>query len=386
MARLVFRLLDALGFSAQRPKPAAQRSRRRNALGLTQCGELLELRSLLSATPVVGTPVAVNGFENAPLANVTVATFTQGNGGAPVSNFLTMIFWGDGTSSAGSVIAANGMYAVVGSHTYTDVSQTPIIVGIEDATTPTNFTDVSDRTDIAPLLPNGTQGTPDQLFVYEALKTTLERPISMDEINYWTAQYEKNHSDPQTFGYILLETTPPYEYDRDQIDGNYETYLHRPADAAGENYFLTLKLNSQGTASGPGTETRTAALLINSNEFYQDSGGTLQGFITAVFEDTLKRPPSASDLAYFEYQLTHGMSHIEFATAILNSNEFEAAQVNSLFERYLGRPADPTGLAAFVNDYNQGYGTTSNTETLLDTPEFYDRAVGLPLNTIEMRD
>lgn len=391
MARLVFRLLDAFGFSPRRAKPAAHRgphSRRQNVLGLYRGGERLEVRSVPSATPIVGSPVAVNGFENAPLTNVPVAAFTQGDGSAPASNFLTMVFWGDGTSSAGTVIAANGMYDVVGSHTYTDVSHGPIVVGIQDAATPSNYTDVIDtQVDIAPLLPNGQPGTPDQLFVYEALKTTLQRPISMDDINFWTAKYEQNHRDPQTFGLILLESTPPYEYRRGEIDSAYKTYLHREADPAGENYFLQEVINSQGVRSGPGTEKRTSALLINSDEYYyQRAGGTLDGFITAVFEDALKRPPSASDLAYFGYQLTHGMSHIEFATTILNSNEFEVRQVNNLFERYLGRAADPYGLQAFVNNFNSGYGTESNTETLLDTPEFYDRAVGLPLNTVELRD
>lgn len=388
MARLVFRILDALALSSRCPSSARHKSkgpRSPHVLAIHRGGELLESRSVPSTTPIVGAPVAVSGFETAPLTNVPVATFTQGDGSAPASNFLTMIFWGDGTSSAGTVVAANGMYAVVGSHTYTDVSQTSIVVGIEDATTPTNFTYVSDQTFIAPLLPDGTSGTVDQRFVYEYLKDTLQRPISMGEVNYWTAQYEKNHRDAQTFGLILLESTPPYEYRRGEIDNSYKTYLHRAADPAGENYFLQLVINLQGTTSGPGEERRTSALLINSDEYYyQRAGGTLDGFINAVFEDALKRAPTVSDLAYFEFQLTHGMTHIEFATTILNSYEFEVRQINSLYERYLGRPADPAGLAAFVFNSNVGYGTESNTETLLDTPEFYDRAVGLPLGNTDV--
>ena len=393
MPRLVFWLYDALGLSSphssQRSKPVrhnGKSSRRRNVVGQTICGERLELRCVPSATPIVATAIPVSGFENAPLTNVPVASFTQGGGTAPASNFVATVFWGDGSSSAGTIVESGTSYLVYGSHTYTDVSNAPIVVGIQDATTPSNIALVTDQATILPLLPDGTQGTADQRFVYETLKDTFQRPISMDEINYWTAQYEKNHQDPQTFAYMLLEVTPPYEYDLDQIDSSFETYLHRAADPAGENYFLTLKLNSQGTTSGPGTETRTAALLINSDEFYADAGGTVDGFITAVFEDALKRAPSASDLAFFSDQLTHGLTRIEFATTVLNSYEFQVEQINSLFERYLGRPADPAGLAAFINNDGLGYGTTSNTETLLDTPEFYDRAVGLPLNTVEIRD
>ncbi|HWB09244.1 MAG TPA: DUF4214 domain-containing protein [Pirellulales bacterium] len=365
--------------SRGRGRPA----RRRNVLGNSIC-EHLEVRIVPSANPIVATALPINGFETAPLTNIPVATFTAGNGSEPASNFATSIAWGDGTTSAGTVVqAANGTYVVFGSHTFSDVSQMPVIVGIVDATAPANTAIVSDSTLIAPVLPDGTQGTADQRYVYEVLKDLLERPISMAEVNYWTGQYQKNHLDRQTFVSIVIEDTPPYEYRRGEIESAYETYLHRAADIQGENYFLQLVINLQGTRSGPGTERRTAALLINSDEFYNLAGDTVDGFITAVFEDALKRAPSASDLAYFSYQLTHGMTHIEFATQVLNSNEFLTRSYNSLYERYLGRPIDPAGLAAFINNVQLGYGTESNTETLLDTDEFYNRAVGLPLDTVD---
>ncbi|HEV3341791.1 MAG TPA: DUF4214 domain-containing protein, partial [Pirellulales bacterium] len=292
--------------------------------------------------------------------------------------------WGDGKTSAGTVVEApNNTYVVLGSHTFSDVSQIPVIAGIVDTTAPTNTAVVSDSTLIAPVLPDGTQGNADQRYAYEVLKDLMQRPISMPEVNYWTGQFEKNHDDRQTFAFNVVEATPPYEYRRGEIDSAYQTYLHRAADPQGENYFLQLVINLQGTRSGPGTERRTPALLINSDEFYNLAGDTVDGFITAVFEDALKRAPSASDLAYFDYQLTHGMTHIEFATLVLNSNEFLTRSYNSLFERYLGRPIDPAGLAAFINNVQLGYGTESNTETLLDTNEFYNRAVGLPLSTVD---
>lgn len=370
--------------SARARRSTHSRKRTLSGLGYSAI-ERLELRSLPSANPIVATAIPVNGLENAPLTNIPVATFTAGTGSEPASNFVAVISWGDGKSSAGLVEqAAGGSYVVFGSHTFSDVSQIPVVVGIQDTTMPADAAVVSDPTMIAPVLPDGTQGTPDQRFVYEYLKDVLQRPISMAEVDYWTAQFEKNHEDRQTFSLIVLESTPPYEYRRGEIDSAYKTYLHRDADPQGENYFLQLVINSQGTKSGPGTEKRTAALLINSDEYYNvRAGGTLDGFITAVFEDALKRPPEPEALAYFEYQLTHGMTHIEFATTVLNSVESETRSINSLYERYLGRPADPQGLAMFLNNNSLGYGTETNTETLLDTDEFYNRAVGLPLNTVD---
>jgi hypothetical protein len=358
--------------------------RRRNALG--RLGhECLESRSVPSANPIVATALPVNGFETAPLVNIPVATFTAAGGSEPASNFAATIIWGDGKSSAGTVAQApNGTYVVFGSHTFSDVSQISIVVGIEDTTMPADVAIIGDTTLIAPLLPNGTQGTADQDYVYEALKDLLQRPISMAEVNYWTAQFEKNGADRFTFAFTVIEETPPFEYRRDQIESAYETYLHRPADPQGEQYFLQLVTNIQGERSGSGTERRTAALLINSDEYYNDrAGGTIPGFITAVFNDALKRNPSASDLAYFDYELTNGMTHIEFATLVLNSTEFQTRSINNLYEQFLGRPADQAGLAAFLNNVQLGYGSESNIETLLTTDEFYNRAAGLPLNTVD---
>lgn len=374
-------------FRGQKRAPARRAARRRNSLGQTMGGERLEVRSLLSANPIVAHPVAVSGYENQALNNVPVATFTAGNGSEPASDFKAVVVWGDGASTTGNVAESGGTYVVTGSHTFTDINNNPVVVGIVDVTDPSNTGVVVDSGNIAPLLPNGTQGTPDQRYVYEYLKDVLQRPISMADVNYWTAQFEKNHEDRQTFSSIVIESTPPYEYRRDEIASSYETYLHRAPDAAGENFYLQLVNNSQGAREGQGvdfgTEKRTSALLISSPEFYQDAGSTVNGFITAVFEDALKRAPSAADLAYYSYQLTHGMTHIEFATTVLNSPESLTRTIDSLYERYLGRAPDPTGLQNFINNYNAGYGTETNTETILDTDEFYNRAVGLPLNTVD---
>ena len=337
--------------------------------------ERLELRTVPSATPIAAAGVPVSGFEAFALNNVPVANFTAGDGSQPPGNFLGVINWGDGATTTGAVTESGTTYTVTGSHTYIFDKNYTIIVGIQHGSDPATF--VTSQATIAAILPDGTVGTPAQRFVHEELVDLLQRPVTMDEVNYWVGQYEKNHEDRQTLVSIIVESTPPYEYRRGEIDSAYQTYLHRAADPQGEDYFLTLVNHSQGVQSGPGVEKRTAALLINSDEYYyQRAGGTVDGFITAVFEDALKRAPTANDLAYFGYALTHGFSHVEFATTVLNSNEFSIRSINSLYERYLDRPADPVGLQNFLFNIASGYGTEPNTETLLDTDEFYNRAVG----------
>lgn len=366
-------------------RAARRPGRQWNSFSRAMGAERLEIRSVPSADPITAAAVPVSGFEGLALSNVPVATFTAGNGSEPAANFQAVVVWGDGATSAGTVIQSGNSYIVAGSHTYSDINDNPVVVGIQDTTDAAASAIVTDTAKILPRLPDGSAGTADQLFVYEYLKDLFQRPISIDEVNYWTAQFEKNHRDPQTLSSIVIESTPPFEYRRDEIDSAFQTYLHRAADPQGEAYFLNLVNISQGVRSGPGTERRTSAILIASDEYYnQRSGGTVDGFINAVFEDALKRPATAHDLAYFEFQLTHGMSHVEFATTVLSSYESDVIQINKLYERYLGRPADPYGISAFVFNYNNGYGTETNTETLLDTPEFYNRAAGLPLDTDDL--
>ena len=51
---------------------------------------------------------------------MTVATFTDANPNATVSDFTATITWGDGSTSAGTVVATGNGFAVNGAHTYAD--------------------------------------------------------------------------------------------------------------------------------------------------------------------------------------------------------------------------------------------------------------------------
>jgi uncharacterized repeat protein (TIGR01451 family) len=76
---------------------------------------------------------ALSATQFAALNGVAVATFTHANGQEPASAFTATIFWGDGTSSAGTVLQSGTTYLVQGSHTYgSDGSHTLSVVVQED--------------------------------------------------------------------------------------------------------------------------------------------------------------------------------------------------------------------------------------------------------------
>ena len=57
------------------------------------------------------------------VVGATVLNFTDGNTAAPLSDFTAIIYWGDGTSSAGTVTGGGGSYSVSGTHNYPEGGQ-----------------------------------------------------------------------------------------------------------------------------------------------------------------------------------------------------------------------------------------------------------------------
>ena len=81
----------------------------------------------LSASPVSASATAGSAFAG------TVATFTDANTGAPVSDYSTTIEWGDGSRSAGTVSSTGtGSFAVSGTHTYSSPGAYSAAVSVDD--------------------------------------------------------------------------------------------------------------------------------------------------------------------------------------------------------------------------------------------------------------
>jgi 6-phosphogluconolactonase (cycloisomerase 2 family) len=97
-----------------------------------------------AALQAVGTSVAA--VEGTTTGVVTVATFTDLGGAQPASDYSARIAWGDGGTSAGTVMSINGTLSVQGSHTYAAEGSFPITVSIEDGTGTSSVTATSTAT------------------------------------------------------------------------------------------------------------------------------------------------------------------------------------------------------------------------------------------------
>ena len=93
------------------------------------------------------------------------------------------------------------------------------------------------------------------------------------------------------------------------------------------------------------------------------------------FEPNALFGPAATDfLERIENQEIDGVTTTHIAAMVLGSVEFEQDLVNSLFVRFLRRPADPNGLNAFVSALRQGLRDETAIAIILASDEYFARS------------
>jgi hypothetical protein len=137
------------------------------------------------------------------------------------------------------------------------------------------------------------------------------------------------------------------EYRTDVVQGLYQHYLHRAADANG----LTGFVNSLGSGA---TVEQVAAVIAGSDEYFALHGGTVIGFLAGLYEDALNRMAEPGGLAFFSQALSGGLSRTQVAAMFFSSTEYRADLVQSDYQLALERHADVGGLFIFVSDLQAG--------------------------------
>jgi hypothetical protein len=94
-------------------------------------------------------PVAVQAFQGLPFAGA-VAKFTDSDTANTAADFTAVIFWGDASSSPGTVTGGGGMFTVSGTHTYASVGTFNISVTLTDDPPGTATATASSTATVAP--------------------------------------------------------------------------------------------------------------------------------------------------------------------------------------------------------------------------------------------
>ncbi|HEV3344414.1 MAG TPA: DUF4214 domain-containing protein [Pirellulales bacterium] len=321
---------------------------------------------------IAATALTVTGNEFATLTSVAVATFTDGSGSLPVSDFSATIDWGDGTTSAGSIALSAGTYTVTGSHEYTDEGHFSVKVGIQQTAGPTtsgatSATVTASATVHEQLLENGAAGTPNQNWVQEVYRDLFGRQAELQGLEYWVAELTKGVSRGDV-AHQMVQIASFEEFQHDTVVALYQQYLGRAPDAGGEAYW-TAYLYNGGTI-----EAMSQALVVSPEFYHVRGGGTVDGFLNALFEDALGRSIDASALAYFQRQMAQGATAADVAAVIFASDEYHRARVNALFEELLGRAADPGALTYYAAELDNGAAEELVVSQLISSDEYFARA------------
>src|SRR5262249_43905722 len=124
------------------------------------------------------------------------------------------------------------------------------------------------------------------------------------------------------------------------VDRYYQRYLGRGADPVGRAGW------AQALSSGFSRE-QFALGILTSAEFAARNPGDA-GFIVGLYQTSLGRQPSAFEVNNWALALARGTPRLAVANGIVRSAEAYGREVATLYQNYLGRGIDQTGLSGWV--------------------------------------
>jgi hypothetical protein len=195
------------------------------------------------------------------------------------------------------------------------------------------------------ILPQGMRGTANQRFISEVYRDLLRRQVDLSGLATWSGLLDQGVSRSQVVHSI--ESCSTLEYRHIQVEDAYLALLQRQADPQGLS-------NDAAFLEAGGTTQELAAMIIGSPEYTQKSGVTNAGFLKALYQDALNRSPDEVGRAFWDQTLAKGTSRADVALGFFGSNEYRTEQVQSYYQRFLDRAAEPAGLSTWLARLQQG--------------------------------
>jgi hypothetical protein len=213
------------------------------------------------------------------------------------------------------------------------------------------------------LLPDGTQGTPNQRFVSEVYHDLLGRAVESAGLAGWSTLLDQGMARQQ----LVLAIDASAEYRVRVVQGLYSTLLHRDADGGGLSGFTNFLANG-------GTVEQLESIMAGSPEYFQvRGGGTNSGFVNALYKDFLNRSVDLFGWNTFNNLLLNGGKPSQVATIVLGSAEYRQDLVQGFYQRYLERAADAFGLNAWAALLGQGTRDENVIANLVGSLEFFNK-------------
>lgn len=178
-----------------------------------------------------------------------------------------------------------------------------------------------------PALPEG-----NARLVDAAVRDLLGRPSTDADHERWTERLDDGSLRRSAFAADVARTP---EWTRVVVSDLYVKILGRPAEPAGRDFWADRLVRGQRTAD-------LAADLYASAEFFNAAGGTVEGYVEAVYQNILERAADAEGKAYWVARLGSG-SRKPIARSFFLTVESNAKRVDVLYAKLLDRAPDAGG-------------------------------------------
>lgn len=181
--------------------------------------------------------------------------------------------------------------------------------------------------------------------------------------SYWINQVMGAGQGPVDIARSLLASD---EYRQNFVESLYWQYLNRGGDPAG--------VASWVNAMGDGMTDETVRLaFLGSPEFWSNSGGNADGYVTALYQTVLQRQPDASGEAYWAGRLDAGAARASVAAALIDSPEVLQHRVAGYYLTYLARNASAGELAYWAGQLAAGVRDETVIDGFVGSTEYLSR-------------
>ena len=172
-----------------------------------------------------------------------------------------------------------------------------------------------------------------------------------------------NGMTPAQLATILVHSP---EYAATSVTADYQQALGRAPDPVGFADWTAKVVSGQIRAED------LRLWLYSSVEFYQQAGGTDDGYVRSLYRHVLGRDASSGEVSTWA-PVAAKLGSAAILGGVWGSYEGGTVRVQAFYQRYLGRAADPAGIQTWVPDV-LSHGEDSLRSDIVGSLEYYLRA------------
>ncbi|WP_074307747.1 beta strand repeat-containing protein [Singulisphaera sp. GP187] len=281
---------------------------------------------------------------------ITLTARVAASNGGTIAPTGTVRFFSNGVL-IGSGTLTNGVATLV---------TTALSVGVDTITAvyqgDSNFTSSS-----SPAL-TVVSGTQTERFLNQVYINSNGRPATLDELDFYRTQLAIGVPRHKVVARIVNSPNGQAH----AVTTVYRTFLRREP-----TFREVLRgLQSQKKSQGFGAEID----VLGSHEYYQtQGGGTIDGFLTALYADVLGTAIPSSAQARLSRELRQGVSRASVASSVVLSQPGKSAFVTFLYQQFFATTPTTQQRARSVGILNRGGFVNQVVTDLLSSNDFYNQ-------------